>query len=235
MQNFSTNAKIVLEAIEKIGDAIRRDVGEIEHLQASIKGAQKFAERSQNRFVENLVYLIQKMRPKYSISVNDKLIFKGADIAHTFLIQSISGEKSFLHGVHGFKVLVALKEQKDVIIGLIYDPMTDEIFISEKGKGTFLYHPYRSQRLRISSRENPVEMLLATTHFDSLDEKYNMHLSDQVGAFIVGISGGKYDAFFGHSLTETELEIAKLFTTESGGKYTEKKDFHLFSSINFKE
>ncbi|MBN2676314.1 MAG: hypothetical protein JXR30_03625 [Alphaproteobacteria bacterium] len=233
MQKFSTNAKIIMEACEKISQSLKRDFGEIEHLQQSVNGPTKFAESTHKRFADSLVYEIQKVRPKYSMILNNKKIYQGADIAHTVNIQTLSGKKSFLHGLSGFTILVGLQEQNDMMTGVIYDPLTDEISVTEKGKGASLYHPYRSQQFRVSKRENTTAMLLGTNDFEWIHDKVATHLNDNVGKFIVGVASGKYDAFIATNLTDLEKVLGKLFVQEAGGKIVEENDRIIFSSSTY--
>ncbi len=226
MQQFSSHVAIIVEACQKVSNRLRRDFGEIENLQNTPSGASSFVKKAMERTQSELVKIFQTARPKYSFFIGGEKIIQGADISHSFYIEPISGILSFLHGISGFKIFVGIQEQKDLITGVIYDPMNDSSFIAEKGKGAFLYSPYRSQRFRVSRRE--ANFFLGTNTINS--EEFT-HKNDCVGDLIVGACSGKYDAVVVDKLTETEEKVAKIFIAEAGGRFEKINNKVILSSL----
>ncbi|MBN2779754.1 MAG: hypothetical protein JXQ74_01670 [Alphaproteobacteria bacterium] len=226
MQQFSSLTTLIIEACQTASNRLKRDFGEIENLQNTPTGANTFVQKALERTQAHLIKSFQYARPKYSIIINDKKVVQGTDIGHTFYIDPINGIQSFLRGLEGFKIFIALQEQKETIAAIMFDPLSEGCFVAEKNKGAFLYHPYRSQRLRVGRREK--DFFFGT---NISDNKTFNHKTDCVGSLIAGVCGGKYDAIILNDLNETEEKTAELFISESGGHLEKSKDKIILSSL----
>ncbi len=227
MKQFSNNVAVIVEACQKVSTRLRRDFGEIENLQNSPNGANSFVQRAIERTKDFILKSLQFARPKYSIFADNQKEIQGSDIAHSFLIQTISGVNSFLHGLNGFRILISLEEQKKIITSLIFDPITDANFVAEIGKGAFFYSPYRSQRLRVSRRD--ANFFFGTNCENNENFQYK---SDAVAELITGVCSGKFDAIVLSDLTKLEEKTAEIFISESGGKFEKIGEKIILSSMS---
>lgn len=225
MQQFLNHTRVMIEACQKVSVRLRRDFGEIENLQNTATGARSFVETARVRTKETLAQLLQTARPKYSLFIDGEKVVQGTDIGHHFSVQLFSGFDSFLHGLSGFRLLLTMHEQKDAIVALIYDPLTDECFVAEKNMGAFLYGPYKSQRLRVSERKK--EFFLASNF--NRDQRI-AHLSDCVGKLIADFASGKYDCIHLKGLREVEETVAVLMAKEAKGLVNFEQGTLLLSS-----
>jgi myo-inositol-1(or 4)-monophosphatase len=149
---------IMSRAVYKAARRLTRDFGEVENLQVSRKGPGNFVTNADHASEEILKQELLKARPKFGFLLEEGGEIKGEDINHTWLIDPLDGTTNFLHGMPHFAISVALQRQNEIIAAIVYDPIRDEMFFAEKGKGAFL----NNKRLRVSNRRNPDDALLAT-------------------------------------------------------------------------
>ena len=158
MESMSANLRIILGALEKAGRPLLRDFGEIEQLQGSARGAEKFAASAMVRAESTLAAELSEARPKYGITT-PSADRKGSDISHRFLVNPLSGLAAFSRGVPLFALSVALLEQGEVVAGAIYNPILDKLFYAEKGGGAFVKEARMTRRIRAGKRrEDPFRL-----------------------------------------------------------------------------
>lgn len=165
MAAISGLIRVMEKAARKAGGRLRRDFGEIEHLQVSCKGPADFVSKADMR-AERAVYdeLLQA-RPDWGFVMEEAGVIEGDEDKPRWIVDPLDGTSNFLHGIPHFAVSIAVQEPKlggggwgDVTAGVIYNPITDETFWAEKSCGAWLH----DGRLRVSSRSNPSEALIAT-------------------------------------------------------------------------
>lgn len=149
---------IMSRAVQKAGRRLVKDFGEIENLQVSKKGPGNFVTNADRSSEAILKEELLKARPKFGFIFEESGEIKGEDFNNTWIIDPLDGTTNFLHGMPHFCISVALQRQNEIHAGIIYDPVRDEMFFAEKGKGAFL----NNKRLRVSNRRNPEDALLAT-------------------------------------------------------------------------
>src|SRR5260221_12152443 len=142
---------VMVRAIEKAGRRLVRDFGEIENLQVSRKGPGDFVTNADIVVEEILKSELLKVRPKYGFLFEESGAIPGEDINNTWIIDPIDGTTNFMHGMPHFAISVGLKRQKEIIACIVFNPIKDEMFFAEKGKGAFL----NNRRLRVASRRDP--------------------------------------------------------------------------------
>ena len=147
----------MVKACRKAAKIIIRDFGEIENLQVSLKGPGDFVTNCDKKVEKILIEELQKARPNYSI-LSEEIGEINNDSPNRWIIDPIDGTANFLHGIPHFAISVGLEEKNEIISGIIYDPIKDEMFTAEKGQGAWL----NDRRLRVSDRTNMLEMLFAT-------------------------------------------------------------------------
>ena len=166
MQSISANLNIMIKAAEKASRALIRDFGEIEKLQVSIKGPNDFVSNADLKAEKIIIDELKKARPYYSIISEEDGSEKNKDKNNTWIIDPIDGTTNFLHGVPHFAISIALKSGDEIVSGLIYDPIKDEMFYAYKGKGSYL----NDSRIRVSSRKKLEESILCY-NFESSNNK----------------------------------------------------------------
>ena len=132
MNSISANLNLMIKACEKASKVLIRDFGEIEKLQVSKKGPLDFVTNSDLKTEKIIINELSKGRPDYSIISEENGVNKNKDNKNTWIIDPIDGTVNFLHGVPHFAISIALQQEKEIISGLIFDPIKDEMFYAEK-------------------------------------------------------------------------------------------------------
>ena len=137
MKLSSANINVMVKACRKASKILIRDFGEIENLQVSLKGPGDFVTASDKKVEKILIEELQKARPNYSI-LSEEIGKISNDESFKWIIDPIDGTANFLHGIPHFAISIGLEHNKEIICGIIYDPIKDEIFTAEKGNGAYL-------------------------------------------------------------------------------------------------
>ncbi len=157
MRLSSANINVMVNACRKASKHLIRDFGEVEKLQVSIKGPGDFVTMTDKKVEKILIDELQKARSNYSILSEEIGEIKN-DEEFKWIIDPIDGTSNFLHGIPHFAISVALEKNKEIICGIIFDPIKNEIFSTEKGNGSYL----NNQRIRVSSRKKLEDCILFT-------------------------------------------------------------------------
>ncbi len=149
---------IMAGAARKAARGLLRDFGEVEQLQVSLKGPADFVSAADRR-VENLLRReLRKARPEYSFLCEESGPEPGTDTANQWVIDPLDGTTNFLHGIPHFAISIALVREGDPIAGVVYNPISDELYWAEKGSGAFV----NERRLRVSARRQMDDAVFAT-------------------------------------------------------------------------
>jgi myo-inositol-1(or 4)-monophosphatase len=157
MPLLSANLNIMEKACKKASKLLIRDFGEIEKLQVSKKGPGDFVTNSDKRTEKIIINELSLARPDYSF-----LAEEGGSLTKSeefrWIIDPIDGTTNFLHGIPYFAISIGLEKNKEIICGMIFNPITNEMFYAEKGKGAYL----NNSRIRVSARKNIDECVILT-------------------------------------------------------------------------
>ena len=145
MISISSNLNIMIKAVEKASKSVIRDFGEIENLQVSKKGPRDFVTKTDKRVENIIIEELSKTKKKYSFLSEEIGRIKNQDEDNIWIIDPIDGTTNFLHGIPHFAICIALQSKKEIVSGLIFDPIKDEMFFAEKNKGSYL----NNKRLRV--------------------------------------------------------------------------------------
>ena len=145
---------VMVKAARRAGRSLKRDLGEIENLQVSLKGPANFVKFADKRAEDILYEELSKARPGYGFFGEEGGNREGTDKSHTWIVDPLDGTTNFLHGIPHFGISIGLQRDGVLIAGLVYNPANDELYTAERGKGAFL----NDQRLRVS-RTPPDERL----------------------------------------------------------------------------
>ena len=157
MPLLSANLNIMEKACKKASKLLIRDFGEVEKLQVSKKGPGDFVTNSDKRTEKIIINELSLARPDYSFLAEESGA-SGKSTEFKWIIDPIDGTTNFLHGVPYFAISIGLEKNKEIICGMIFNPITNEMFYAEKGKGAYL----NNSRIRVSSRKNIDECVLLT-------------------------------------------------------------------------
>ena len=155
--HHSALLNVMIAAARKTARALKRDFGELEKLQVSLKGPANFVSSADRRAEETLYQELSKARPGYGFLGEEGGSREGADKSHTWIVDPLDGTTNFLHGIPQFAISIALEREGVVIAGLIYNPASEEMFIAERGKGAFM----NEQRIRVAGRKRLADSVIA--------------------------------------------------------------------------
>jgi myo-inositol-1(or 4)-monophosphatase len=148
---------VMVKAARRAGRSLKRDLGEIENLQVSMKGPANFVSMADKRAEEILYTDLTKARPGYGFIGEEGGTREGADKTHTWIVDPLDGTTNFLHGIPQFAISIGLQRDGVMIAGLIYNPANEELYTAERGKGAFL----NDTRLRVAGRKQLHDCVIA--------------------------------------------------------------------------
>jgi myo-inositol-1(or 4)-monophosphatase len=146
---------VMVDAVRKAARGLKRDFGEIENLQVSRKGPGDFVSAADRKAEATLREALMKARPGYGLVMEESGIIEGQDKTHTWHVDPLDGTTNFLHGVPHFCISVGLEREGTIVAAVIYEPIKDELYIAERGKGAFL----NNKRLRVAGRQDLADSL----------------------------------------------------------------------------
>jgi len=224
MNSISPNLNIMIKAAEKASKILIRDFGEVEKLQVSIKGPADFVTNSDKKVEKILIEELNKAKKNYSILSEEIGKIENSDKDNFWIIDPIDGTTNFLHGVPHFAISIALRNKNEIISGLIYDPIKNEMYYAEKDNGAFL----NNQRIRVSSKKSLNECLFASGGKKEIKSKLNIRKSGSAALDLAYVASGRFDGYFQNELNLWDIAAGLILVTEAGGK-TNKLDH---TSIN---
>jgi len=219
---------VMIKAARRAGRGLKRDLGEIEHLQVSVKGPRNFVTAADRRAEAILREELAKARPDYGFLGEEGGAHEGADKAHRWIVDPLDGTTNFLHGIPHFAVSIALERNGTIVAGLAYNPANDEMFVAERGKGAFL----DDKRIRVAARERLAdavvacglphygrgdlalarnEIAAAQQHFAGL-RRYGAAALD-----LAWVAAGRLDAYWERDLSPWDVAAGSLLVREAGG------------------
>ena len=203
----------MIKACEKASKVIIRDFGELENLQVSKKGPKDFVTKTDKRVEKILIEELTKNKKHYSFITEESgtLLNKNKNIF--WIIDPIDGTTNFLHGIPHFAICLALETKKEIISGLIYDPIKDEMFYAEKNKGAYL----NNQRLRVSNKNLIDECLFSSNHEGVKFSNLNMRYSGCAALDLAYVASGRLDGFFHNKINIWDVAAGALLVEEAGG------------------
>ena len=217
MNSISPNLNVMIKASIKASKILIRDFGEIEKLQVSKKSPKDFVTNSDLKVEKIILKELEKARPSYSFISEEKGIKKNKDSKNTWIIDPIDGTVNFLHGVPHFAISIALKTNDEIVSGLIYDPIKDEMFFAEKNSGAF----YNNQRIRVSNKNKINDCLFAIgSHLKNRPDFPNRK-SGVAALDMAYVASGRYDGCFLKNLNLWDVAAGIILIKEAGGLINE--------------
>ena len=191
MKSISANLNVMIKASDKASKILIRDFGEIEKLQISKKGPSDFVTNADLKVEKVIIDELTKARPNYSIISEEKGTFKNKDKNNTWIIDPIDGTLNFLHGIPHFAISIALKSNNEIVSGLIYDPIKDELFFAEKDNGAF----YNNHRIKVSKKNEINDCLFAVGGKIKNEPDFPSRKSGCAALDMAYVAAGRYDGY----------------------------------------
>ena len=228
--------QVMMDAVRKTARPMLRDFGEVAHLQVSRKGPGDFVTAADVKAEDTLFELLMKARPGYSFLGEERGLVQGTDKTHMWIVDPIDGTTNFMHAMPHFAITVGLQRThpdgtSEIVAAVTYNPVMNEMFWAEKGKGCYL----NDSRIRLAGRKELAESLVSTGlpfigktgHAQAIKDIH------AVGQRVAGIrrlgaasldfawvAAGRYDAFFERNLKPWDVAAGILLVTEAGGVVT---------------
>jgi myo-inositol-1(or 4)-monophosphatase len=226
--NRSPLLNVMTAAAHKAARGLIRDFGELEHLQVSRKGPADFVSKADRRADQVLRAELKKARPTFGLVTEESGSEEGTDTSNRWLVDPLDGTTNFLHGIPHFAVSIALERDGDPYAGVIYSPITDEMYVAEKGLGAYM----NGRRLRVSGRRNVSEALFATGVPFLGVEDHDLFIRQlrSVMAVCAGVrrfgsaaldlayvAAGRYDGYWENGLCNWDTAAGIVLLREAGG------------------
>ena len=223
---------VMIKAARQAARALKRDFGEVENLQVSLKGPANFVSSADHRAEQILREELAKARPGYGFLGEEGGHIDGADKTHTWIVDPLDGTTNFLHGIPHFAISIGLKRDENIVAGLVYNPVTDELFTAERGKGAFL----NDKRLRVAARQKLADAMvscaiphrgrgdLALGNRELAAIQPNVAGLRRFGAAALDfawVAAGRTDGYWERNLSPWDMAAGLLLVTEAGGMVTD--------------
>jgi len=213
MNSISANLNIMIKAGEKASKILIRDFGEIEKLQVSKKGPADFVTNSDLKTEKIIIEELKKAKPHYSIISEENGIENNKDKNNTWIIDPIDGTVNFLHGVPHFAISIGLKSNNEIISGLIFDPIKNEMFYAEKNNGAY----FNNQRIRVSKKNEIYNCLFVTGGKIEKEPDLPFRKSGCAALDMAYVASGRYDGYFQKNLKLWDIAAGIILVKEAGG------------------
>ena len=229
MISISANLNIMIKAVEKASKSVIRDFGEVEKLQVSKKGPRDFVTKTDRHVEKILIEELSNTKRNYSFITEETGTIKNKDKENIWIIDPIDGTTNFLHGIPHFAICIAHQSKNEILSGLIFDPIKDEMFFAEKDKGAFL----NNQRLRVSKKNSLDECLFSSNHVGVKFSDLNMRCSGSAALDLAYVASGRLDGFFHNNINLWDVAAGAIMVKEAGGIVNDLNKFDV-NKINIK-
>src|SRR6202008_4894115 len=223
---------VMIAAARKAARALKRDFGEVEKLQVSLKGPANFVSAADRRAEETLYAELSKARPNYGFLGEEGGRREGTDATHTWIVDPLDGTTNFLHGIPQFAISIGLERSGSIVAGVIYNPVTDELFVAERGKGAFL----NDRRLRVAARKLLADSVIACglPHLGRGDLELGLRELGAVQDIVAGlrrfgaaaldlayVAAGRLDGYWEQNVSPWDMAPGIVLVREAGGFVTD--------------
>jgi myo-inositol-1(or 4)-monophosphatase len=228
MRLNSPQINLISKACIKASRSLIRDFGEIENLQVSSKGPGDFVSSADKRTEKILIEELQKAHPEYGIITEETGIINKSNINNRWIIDPIDGTMNFLNGVPQFAISIGYEENGEIVCGVIFNPIMNEMFIAEKGNGAYL----NNTRMRVSNKKKIKDALLVTGGpkgasqiKDKIFSEYinvsnnvsNVRKFGSAALDMAYVACGRFDGYWQRELNYWDIAAGIIILKEAGG------------------
>ncbi len=223
---------VMVAAARKAARSLKRDFGEVENLQVSMKGPANFVTAADRRAEETLRAELSKARPGYGFLGEEGGKHEGTDQTHTWIVDPLDGTTNFLHGIPQFAISIGLERSGTIVAGVVYNPVTDELFTAERGKGAFL----NDKRMRVAARTRLIDSVVACglPHHGRGDLELGLKELGAVQDKVAGlrrfgaaaldmayVAAGRLDGYWEQNISPWDIAAGIILVREAGGFATD--------------
>ena len=203
----------MIKAAEKASKILIRDFGELEKLQVSKKGPNDFVTNSDLKTEKLILKELINARPNYSVLTEEAGLKQNKDKNKIWIIDPIDGTLNFLHGIPHFCISIALQDKNEILSGVIFDPIKDEMFFAEKDQGAFL----NNHRIHVSKKNLIEDCLFATDGNHKVQVNINYRKSGSAALDMAYVAAGRYDGHIQKRLNLWDIAAGAIIVKEAGG------------------
>ena len=229
MNSISPNLNLMIKASEKASKILIRDFGEVEKLQVSLKGPNNFVTNADRKVEKIIIEELEKSKKNFSILTEESGFIKNKDKDNFWIIDPIDGTTNFLNGVPHFCISIALLFEKEIVAGVIYDPIKDEIFYAEKNGGSFL----NNKSIRVSKKNNVSSCLYGVNFRKNLPENLIIRNTGSAALDLAYVSCGRFDGCLQKNVNLWDIAAGTVLIKEAGG-IVDNFEFKEFNKISIK-
>ena len=223
---------VMVNAVYKAAKRLVRDFGEVEQLQVSKKGPSDFVSAADLQAEKTLRYELGKARPDFGMMMEESGESAGADKTQRWVVDPLDGTTNFLHGIPHFCISVGAEREGEPVAGVIYDPVRDELYWGEKGKGSYL----NDRRLRVSARRRMGEAVFATGIPFAGHGNHEQFIRELTGVMAVSagvrrlgaaaldlayVAAGRYEGYWEEPINAWDMCAGIVLVREAGGYVSE--------------
>jgi myo-inositol-1(or 4)-monophosphatase len=223
---------VMIGAARKAGRGLARDFGEVEQLQVSVKGPGNFVTAADHRSEDTIYRELSKARPGYGFLMEERGQVPGPDKTHRWIVDPLDGTTNFLHGIPLFCVAIGLERDGELVCGLVYNPILDELYTAERGQGAFL----NSRRLRVAARKSLGDSVISIgiphrgrpDHARFLGEckvlieqAAGIRRTGAAAIDLAWVASGRFDGYVEHHIQPWDMAAGILLVREAGGFVTD--------------
>ncbi len=224
---------VMVNAVLKAGRGLARDFGEVENLQVSLKGPGDFVSAADHRADKTLIAELRKARPTYGFLTEESGDLPGEDRGNRWIIDPLDGTTNFLHGIPLFSISLALEREGQLVAGVVYNPIINELYVAERGSGAFL----NDRRLRVAKRQKLADAVIGTgmprlgrgddAYLGELDgimrQTAGIRRCGSAALDLAWVASGRFDGFWERGLSAWDVAAGILLVREAGGYVTDLK------------
>ena len=229
MNSISPNLNLMIKASEKASKILIRDFGEVEKLQVSLKGPNNFVTNADRKVEKIIIEELEKSKKNFSILTEESGFIKNKDKDNFWIVDPIDGTTNFLNGVPHFCISIALLFEKEIVAGVIYDPIKDEIFYAEKNGGSFL----NNKSIRVSKKNNVSSCLYGVNFRKNLPENLIIRNTGSAALDLAYVSCGRFDGCLQKNVNLWDIAAGTVLIKEAGG-IVDNFEFKEFNKISIK-
>lgn len=210
----STELNKMFMALQRTGASLRRDFGEVENLQQSLRGAHDFVQKAANRIEESILNDLLLVRPAAGLLTPN--VSRAGDGRDEFVL-ALSGAANFVRGNPHFAISLALRSNDETKIALIYSPIDERLYYAEAGTGAYVFSAFHSARIKTSNQNEESELTVAYNTSDARPLIGDVRRTGCPALDLAWVAAGKFDAYVSDPLDYAEIAAGDLIVREAGG------------------